>query len=671
MDPATFPDPQSGMRVLSVICKADVIRIVTTGADIRIHADRGEVRFGQRIGPRRDVAVMSTGRRWRGAKVTHRGPGLARITFSSPALTVRINGDSLFMLHTEEPLEATVTRCIEPVWNASYLVNHLIADELGGFGVYCSDTTLDDGFDAYEETVAIYRLPTDAVLWLGVCPPKPYPWERSIEDHVVWHWSAETGYPPDEQLRSWRAEGNTVLLQSEVMLWEDWNLDFVPRLGEAEFARVRSTIHDAGMRFMVYTSPFFFLAGTPHEDLAFSSWDEVNALTVETCPGRGQNMGLFMEAIERVMRELQPDGLYFDGQYLFDPAALYALARRSREIVGEDGLLEWHSTAALGLGNCYLPQADAYVDYILRGEGWGGVSAENLRFFVSGYNISNSIGVLCNNITMPVTPELVRDVLEANARLHTPRFDWLDDPAAMAMLEEEYRPKLTHGLHQAVEAATAARQENAPETAARAREADRALREPPEWGGPAFTLTFDDMPEAEQVISPANAEPFAIEDGRLHVRAHGNTYAHLRLPLDIEASGFVVKIRHGTDAGMAWGPALLLRWQNGSSLRLGTRSDRLIQGNIHYAEILVGEHDPAEWIWLRARWNDRQGIIESSTDGQSFERIHTFSHAGALCGETAELLIGKVPPGAGALMDHAIPGEIGEAEIDFVGVYAR
>ena len=41
--------------------------------------------------------------------------------------------------------------------------------------------------------------------------------------------------------------------------------------------------------------------------------------------------------ITRVMREYQPDGLYFDGQYTGDPAALYALARRARELLGEAG----------------------------------------------------------------------------------------------------------------------------------------------------------------------------------------------------------------------------------------------------------------------------------------------------------------------------------------------
>ena len=339
MAPHMFPDPQRGMLVESVAREGEAIRIATTGADIRIRPRQGEVRFGQRIGRERDVAVLHTGREWRGATVTHDGRGFARITFDSPRLTIRVNGDSLFMLHVHEPLEARIARGIEPVWSASYLVNHLVADEVGAFGVYCSDSGLDDRFDAYAETVATYRLPADAVLWVGVCPPKEYPWEQSFEDHVVWHWSPALAYPPDDVLRAWPPHGNTVLLQSEVMLWKDWNLGFVPRLGADEFARVRQTIHDLGMRFIVYTSPFYFIKGTPHEGLAFNSWEEPSGLGLATCSGRGENMGLFIDAIERVMADLRPDGLYFDGQYLFNPAALYALARRSREVVGEDGIL--------------------------------------------------------------------------------------------------------------------------------------------------------------------------------------------------------------------------------------------------------------------------------------------------------------------------------------------
>ena len=154
-----------------------------------------------------------------------------------------------------------------------------------------------------------------------------------------------------------------------------------------------------------------------------------------------------MTAITKVMNVHKPDGLYFDGQYTSNPAALYALARRTRELIGEDGILEWHSTTALGNGHCYLPQADAYVDFILRGEGRESVyeDFEYLRYFVSFYNINNCIGVLCNNGPIGVNPNLVRDVLRANRALSRHR-ELAGKPNWWRVLEEEYFPKLNPAL---------------------------------------------------------------------------------------------------------------------------------------------------------------------------------------------------------------------------------
>jgi len=82
--------------------------------------------------------------------------------------------------------------------------DHVLADEWGGFTLYCSDPQVSDGFNTAGRTVATYPLPTNAVLWVGVCPPKPYDWARSLRERVIYHWSRETGYPSDEVLRSWK-----------------------------------------------------------------------------------------------------------------------------------------------------------------------------------------------------------------------------------------------------------------------------------------------------------------------------------------------------------------------------------------------------------------------------------------------------------------------------------
>ncbi len=671
MDPKRLPDPQKGMTVESARLDAGTLSIRTTGADVSVDLARGEASFGQRIGHQRPVAALRLGKPLTGARLTHSGPGLARVTFERPKMTVRVNGDSLFMLHVHEPLTVAVDRRIAPAWSASFKSNHLMADEWGALGLYCSQLELADGFDACADTVARYPLPTDAVLWVCVCPPKPYDWERSLRDNVVWHWSRQTSYPSEDVLRTWKPHGNIVLLQSEVMLWKDWNLDFVPRLGLAEFARVRKTLHDQGQRFIVYTSPFYFLKGTALEPRALNSFENFKGWPPGT--PMGENMGLFLPAIRKVMREYKPDGLYFDGQYMDNPAALYALAREARAVVGEEGILEWHSTAALGLGYCYLPQADAYVDFILRGEGRGRLyeSADYLRFFVSGYNINNCIGVICNNGPRGVTPKLVRDVLAVNGRFHT-IVSWLANPTFMRVLETEYKPKLTPALRRAVDQQVDARQAQVAKKAAAMRAENKALARPPTWGPPVYTQGFDALPAGKRFVSKANADPFSIVDGCLHVRARAHTYAYLSIPLKVEAGGLVVKLRQGTDGGMSWGPAAMLCWEGGSSagVRIGTRGDGTLQADALGTQLHGLKHDPGRWVWLRARWLTHGGVIERSDDGESFERIWTFEDGGALKGETACLLVGKVPY-HGEPKDHSEPGSVGECDIDLVQVYAK
>lgn len=671
MEPEQFPEPQMGMVVESAKMAEGVIRIRTTGASIEIDTASGEMRFAQRIGHERPVAVLRLGRRLEGASLVDRGPAMARITFREPALAVRINGDSLCMLHAKEPLEVAVDRKIDVAWHSSYQNNHLMVDEWGGFGLYCSERDLDDRYDPYLPTVAAVPLPRDGVLWLGVCPPKPYDWERSVTDNVVWHWTRGDAYPADDVLRSWKAYGNIVLLQSEVKLWKDWNLDFVPREGPEEFARVRRTLHDMGMRFIVYTSPFYFLRGTALEPQAFNSFEGFTNWPPGT--PTGENMGLFLPAIRRVMSQYKPDGLYFDGQYTHNPAALYALARSAREIVGEDGILEWHSTAALGNKGCYLPQADAYVDFILRGEGRGRRYADfdYMRFFVSGYNVNNSIGVICNNGPPGMTRELARDVLRANARFHT-LAGWIPNETTMQILSEEYTSKLTSGLKETVDREVDRRQAEVARKAAAMQAEREALVRPARFGKAAYELRREGLPQGQQHVSPANDEVFSVGDGVLRVRAHAHTFAYITIPLsDLKrVEAMEVKIRQGSDGGMSWGPAAMLRWANGATLRLGTRSGGALQSDINGDQQYGGQHDGNEWVWLRARWLSTCGVVECSTDGVTYERLWTFEQGNTFAGAPAALLVGKVPFN-GEPQDYSKAGSLGECEIGQVRLFGE
>jgi hypothetical protein len=663
MDPGVFPDPQRGMTVESVDQKQEFVRVTTTGAIIHLDASRGQIAFQQRIGHRRLVAVLELSRPFRSIGVTHKGPGFARITIQDPALTVRINGDSLCLIQAHHPVELRVLRRIVPAWEVSWKTNHLLVDELGGFALYCSDLSLDDRYDPLNEAMAIYALPQDAVLALGVCPPKPYDWDRSLHQQVIWHWSDKLAYPPDDDLRSWKPYGNMILLQSEVLLWKDWNLDFVPRLGVDEFVRVRKTIHGMDMPFIVYTSPFFFLKGTSQENQAVNDKPGV-------CPGaivNGENMPLFLDAITRVMRDLKPDGLYFDGQYMENPAGLYALARHSRKIIGEEGILEWHSTTELGGGGSlmYMPHADAYTDIQLRGEGQDARYADfdYLRFFVSGYNVNNCIGVLCNNSGKMMSHALLESLLQANARLHT----LIGNPAMCEFILKEYRPRLTPDLHKQVDQWAEDRQTH---TREKADAFKTFLLQGPDWRQPpVFAVECDAMPDVKRFDSPANDQPFTIVDGSLHIRAHAHTFAYLRFPVDRHASGFVVRLRQGTDGGMSWGPSAMVRFTNGDFIRIGSRPHEL-QVDIIDTQARGGASDPAAWVWLRARWTEKTAVVEYGGDGVIYWPLLAFNRESGPDDKVTELLVGKVPFN-GNPQDHTEPGPLGECDIDFVRLYDR
>lgn len=237
-------------------------------------------------------------------------------------------------------------------------------------------------------------------------------------------------------------------------------------------------------------------------------------------------MGLFMEAITRVMRDLKPDGLYFDGQYSNDPASLYALARRSREVVGEKGILEWHSSGGLGGGLCYMPQADAYVDFQLRGEGQNRLYADFdfLRFFVSSYNINNCIGVLCNNAGRERRPseKFVEDVLRANARFHA---DALGDTSGTAYVPPGYPSRLTSKLRQEVDRAVDARQAELPDKFASVQAERESVTQPSNSRPPSLSKSSRQSPERRQVSRPKTRIPFQWPLATC-VSAHMRTPSH-------------------------------------------------------------------------------------------------------------------------------------------------
>ncbi|MGC8738366.1 MAG: hypothetical protein ACP5UA_06920 [Candidatus Hydrogenedens sp.] len=94
---------------------------------------------------------------------------------------------------------------------------------------------------------------------------------------------------------------------------------------------------------------------------------------------------------------------------------------------------------------------------------------------------------------------------------------------------------------------------------------------------------------------------------------------------------------------MSWGPAVQIRWGNGAKLRLGIRSDGLIQLDIGGEQKLFKGFIPDEWVQLRIRWTEHTGLIEMLKSDNQWQKITHFTHACPIHNPAESISFGKVP----------------------------
>jgi len=666
-----FSSAQFGMALEWVRESERGITVRTTGAEFAFEPAAGTLKLRQRIGKARQVATVTfPPTALTGLKVDWHSDGAVMLSAHRGRLQMRINGDSLLMIRYARALELSYALGFSPATIRQSSGNMLLLDEYGGIGSYLA-TGSGPGCVPGDDGRITCSLAPEQVLWVSVAPPRKYPWEASLSDRVCWHWSMKTGYPTDAQIERWCRYGNILLQQSEVMLWKDWSLRFIPRNGVGEFERVNRTCERLGMRNIVYTSPYYFLTGTGLEDKAMNSFDNFAVTGFSPGDGRGLNWPIFVQEIAKVMREYRPDGLYFDGIY-DNVVRTYIVSRKAREIVGEGGLLEYHATGSPPGGGVYLPQIDTYFDYILRGEG---VQAEYtnpdyLRYFVSTYHISNSIGVLCNNNDYPLDQAFVDSLLDRNIRLHYllggPR-----DQRTQAM-RKWYWPALDERLKGRVERAAARRQA----AGAGIWEAMRSAREGGEAGlsevwaanlaDPGFVAALGGLGPGEHelpggwraYLSPRSDAALSSEGGVLHIDALAHTVACLEHDLPGDVAAVQLRIRATGECGMSWGPAILFRAGN-RIFRFGLRSDGKAQGDRPGSQLLFDGYPLGTWFWLRVRLAEGCVVLESSSEGSVWRPVHV-EYVGPTDGPRS-LAVGKVPYD-GSRVEFQEPGGRGQCE---------
>jgi len=648
-----FSDAQFGMAVEGVSEDGGRITVRTTGAEFVFEPATGTLRLLQRLGTAREAAVVSLGEgTLAGLKIERRSEGAVLLSAREGELRIRINGDSLLMLRDAAEREVSYRLGFPPLTVRQAGGNYLFLDEYGGVGSYLA-TGFAASAEPYTGAAVSRRLQPDQILWLSVAPPREYPWEESLRDRVCWHWSMQTGYPPDSDIETWSRHGNILLQQSEVMLWKDWSLRFIPRNGVEEFERVNRTCERLGMRNIVYTSPLYFLTGTGLESRAMNSFDNFSVTGFSPGDGRGLNWPIFISEIAKVMREYRPDGLYFDGIY-DNVVRTYIAARKAREIVGERGLLEYHATGSPPGGGVYLPQIDTYFNFILRGEGCQAqyTDPDYLRYFVSTYNISNSIGVLCNNNDYPLDKGFIDKLLDDNIRLHY-LLGGPEDQRTQGMTRY-YWPALNGGLRARVERAAAERGAAGTgigEALRRAASSDASTLRPIYETGFAdagFRAEVDPT-KAEDValpdgwhayLSPHSQGSISSEAGVLRIAALGNTVAYLERPVPDDTVAVECRVRGTAECGMSWGPGLLLR-TGARTFRVGLRSDARAQVDRGGSQMLYAGYPVGKWFRLRLRFVDGCALYETSEDGTTW-RCLQLEYVGALDGPKS-VAVGKIP----------------------------
>ena len=405
-----FMQPLWGMKIERVDEQDDGIVITTTGAVFELDASRSQIACRERLGRDRESVSLALGTgTLAGLEVAAFGGG-AVVLASDAGVRIKINCDSLLMLRIASGGELKCSLPWDPDLTYGSGNSQLIMDPFGAVGLFPirGKAALETGKGGRECT---YKAGPGAELWVSIGPPRAYRWKDSLEQRLIWQGSwakPELAVPGDEKIAKWFAYGNILWLQSEKMLYKTWyHTDFFPQLPE-EFARVIETTHRLGRRVIAYASPFYFVKGIDRGPSA-----------------NGTNVGAYLEEVADFLRRYPTlDGIYFDGVYPGSVENTYRVCRATRALLGDEKILEIHCTGNAPGGRCYNPAADTYADFILRGEGEGFIGEEWLRYFVSGYNISNAIGVVCNNCGYWIpTERQVKMTLRTNCRLAYMPFD--------------------------------------------------------------------------------------------------------------------------------------------------------------------------------------------------------------------------------------------------------
>ncbi|MHB9036987.1 MAG: family 16 glycoside hydrolase [Armatimonadota bacterium] len=463
-----FMTADYGMQVLSAQDNGDnTITVDTTAAGFLLARGTSDILLTEDVPVQRETALIQFSDSYLSDMQVQKSTSGATVLGSAKG-QIKIQSDSSMIIKPSVATAVTINLRFSPMWSATdYSPNYLLLDMKGGIGVFPKGqpASVDDQIS----TNNFVRISLNAgqELMISACPPRAYPWQKSFDDRVMVHYTGDPAgaYPSDSQIATYTPFGNILILTSDAQLWENWWLGFEPRQGPSEVHRVIDAAHANGLKLVIYVSPAFFVKGTSREDEARSRVPKAGETDINTITG--ENADIFLFELQRLYDRFHPDGFYFDGLYPRSLVNSYYFLRKTREMIGDNGMLIVHSSESPPREWSYLrcPSVDTYADFILRGEREYQMFGEPedpyypdyLRCWLSTYNISNSIGVMLQSEEFATLPSsFIERVLNNNLRL----FAGVTAPnltEQLNNLQNHYWPRLNSQLTGEVDAADALR----------------------------------------------------------------------------------------------------------------------------------------------------------------------------------------------------------------------
>jgi hypothetical protein len=376
-----------GMRIEGIDAVNNCIRLSTTGAIFEINNNIGKMEIYQRIGNKRKLAEVSLLDEF--ISVLKKEPHNQGFEYAwndkDKTASIVISGDSVVRFYNVKKMK--INLFFTSLHHKINSLNHgLIAlDKEGGIAIMPPDNIYSKDYSITIESDE-WLLDSNIempVLFVGVCPPREFDWERS--KWPVIHYSSHIErYPSDEQIKEYSKFAKVLEMHQWVWknryvnnkdclkepysncdgdntpLWKDdaswpvnnrWIAD-----DEKELRRVITTAHDYGMLVAVY----------------------FNGLKMD-------RHSILPEAL-RLKRKYNIDGIYLDGllnRSNQGPLDAYLTARELRKLFGDDGWINFHNTHK----GYFAPFIQSYMDFITTGE-----HNKFNRWISTTYNISNSIG---------------------------------------------------------------------------------------------------------------------------------------------------------------------------------------------------------------------------------------------------------------------------------------